>query len=73
MSCKKRTANCEKLTCALIGESRLRGLTIKAQKVSTIISVIKGAVGSADLKISKSALLSLNHHNFSNTKPIYTE
>ena len=33
----------------------------------------KGAVGSADLKISKSALLSLNHHNFSNTKPIYTE
>ena len=36
-------------------------------------SVIKGAVGSADLKISKSALLSLNHHNFSNTKPIYTE
>ena len=34
---------------------------------------LKGAVGSADLKISKSALLSLNHHNFSNTKPIYTE
>ena len=34
---------------------------------------IKGVVGSADLKISKSALLSLNHHNFSNTKPIYTE
>ena len=33
----------------------------------------KGAVGSADLKISKYALLSLNHHNFSNTKPIYTE
>ena len=33
----------------------------------------KGAVGSADPKISKSALLSLNHHNFSNTKPIYTE
>ena len=33
---------------------------------------IKGAVGSEDLKISKSALLSLNHHNFSNTKPIYT-
>ena len=34
---------------------------------------LKGAVGSADLKISKSALLSLNHHNLSNTKPIYTE
>ena len=34
---------------------------------------IKGAVGSAGLKISKSAILSLNHHNFSNTKPIYTE
>ena len=34
---------------------------------------LKGAVGSADLKIIKSALLSLNHHNFSNTKPIYTE
>ena len=31
---------------------------------------LKGAVGSADLKISKSALLSLNHHNCSNTKPI---
>ena len=28
---------------------------------------------SADLKISKSASLSLNHHNFWNTKPIYTE
>ena len=35
--------------------------------------VLKGAVGSTDLKISKSALLSLNHHNFSNTKLIYTE
>ena len=35
--------------------------------------VFKGSAGSADLKISKSALLSLNHHNFSNTKPIYTE
>ena len=34
---------------------------------------LKGAVGSADLKICQSALLSLNHHNFSNTKPIYTE
>ena len=34
---------------------------------------IKGAAGSADLKISKSALLSLNHHNVSNTEPIYTE
>ena len=34
---------------------------------------LKGAVGSADLKISKSALLSLNHHNFLNTKPIFTE
>ena len=33
----------------------------------------RSAVGSADLKISKSAVLSLNHHNFSNTKPIYTE
>ena len=37
------------------------------------IKIAKGAVGSADLKISKSALLSLNHHNFSNIKPIYTE
>ena len=33
----------------------------------------KGAVGSADLKIRKSALLSLIHHNFSKTKPIDTE
>ena len=33
----------------------------------------KGAGGSADFKISKSALLSLNHHNFLNAKPIYTE
>ena len=38
-----------------------------------MIDYIKGAVRSADLKISKSALLSLNHHNFSNTKPIYPE
>ena len=35
--------------------------------------MVKGAVGSADLKINKSALLSLNHHNFSNTKPIYPD
>ena len=34
---------------------------------------LKGAVGSTDLKISKSALVSLIYHNFSNTKPIYTE
>ena len=34
---------------------------------------IKGALGSADLKISKYALQSLNHRNFSNTEPIYTE
>ena len=36
-------------------------------------AAIKGAVGSADLKISNSTLLSLNNHIFSNTKPIYTE
>ena len=42
-------------------------------RMEKIFSDFKGAVGSADLKISKSALLSLNHHNFSNTKPIYTE
>ena len=36
------------------------------------IRSLKGAVGSADLKISKSALLSLNYHNLSNTKSIYT-
>ena len=41
--------------------------------LSILLATFKGAVGSADLKISKSALLSLNHHNFSNTKPIYTE
>ena len=35
--------------------------------------LLRGAIGSADLKISKSALLSLNHHNFPNTKPMYTE
>ena len=33
---------------------------------------LKGAVGSADLKISKSPLLSSYHHNFSDTEPIYT-
>ena len=33
--------------------------------------LLKGAGGSADLKISKSALLSLNHHNLSNSEPIY--
>ena len=42
-------------------------------RVLNDILYLKGAVGSADVKISKSALLSLNHHNFSNTKPIYTE
>ena len=34
---------------------------------------IKEAGGSADLKIGKSALLSLNLRNFSNTQPIYTK
>ena len=34
---------------------------------------IKGAVGSPDVKIGKSALLFWNHHNFLNTTPIYTE
>ena len=43
------------------------------QTFPTDILAIKGAVGSADLKISKSALLSLSHHNFSNTKPTYIE
>ena len=50
--------------CQLFSTEALKGLKIRN---------FKGAVGSADLKISKSALLSLNHHNFSNTKPIYTE
>ena len=34
---------------------------------------LKGAGRSADLKINKSAQLSLNHHTFSNTEPIYTK
>ena len=34
---------------------------------------LKRAGGSADLQISKSALLSLNHHNFSNPEQIYTK
>ena len=38
-----------------------------------IILSLRGAVRSADLKISKSATLSLNHHTFSNTEPIYTK
>ena len=33
----------------------------------------KGGGRSADLKINKSAPLSLNHHTFSNTEPIYTK
>ena len=33
----------------------------------------KVAGGSADLKISNFALLSLNHHNFYNTEPIHTK
>ena len=61
---------------------KMRQLSVKyskekaAERNSKRISLensVKGAVGSADLKISKSALLSLNHHNFSNTEPIYTE
>ena len=46
-----------------------------SQKIFNIQLYISfnGAVGSADLKISKSALLSLNDHNFSNTEPIYTK
>ena len=42
-------------------------------KTTNTNMLLKEAIGSADLKISKSALLSLNHHNFSNTKLIYTE
>ena len=34
--------------------------------------LVEGAGRSADLRISKSALLSLNHRNFPNTEPIYT-
>ena len=48
-------------------------LALKLSLVRLTSRHFKGAVGSADLKISKSALLSLNHHNFLNTKPIYTE
>ena len=47
--------------------------TLEAALSSGDVPELKGVVGSADLKISKSALLSLNHHNFSNTEPIYTE
>ena len=36
-------------------------------------TVIKVRGRSADLKISESALLSLNHQNFSNNEPIYTK
>ena len=67
-------------TLALIKEERrLRRQHSQAHdplvktSINQLQKEIKGAVGSADLKISKSALLSLNHHNFSNTKPIYTE
>ena len=35
--------------------------------------LFKGAGGSADLKISKFALLSLNDHNLSNPEVIYTK
>ena len=40
--------------------------------ISTILgnNKFKRAGGLVDLKIRKSALLSLNHHNFSNTEPI---
>ena len=53
----------------------LQGFAIYQSKFAYNVNKtgLKGAVGSADLKISKSALLSLNHHNFSNTKPIYIE
>ena len=34
-------------------------------------NIIKGAGRSAYLKIDKSIPLSLNHHNFSNSEPIY--
>ena len=40
--------------------------------VSTNTCSTEGAGGSAYLKIITSALMSLNHHNFSNTEPIYT-
>ena len=40
------------------------GLPPKDLLLPGMSSDVKGAVGSADLKISKSALLSLNHHNF---------
>ena len=54
-------------------EFKSRSLFWDTPYLVILYSNIKGAVASADLKISKSALLSLNHHNFSNTKPIYTE
>ena len=43
------------------------------RSMSSIPGRLKGAGGSADLKTGKYALLSLNHHNFSNTELIYTD
>ena len=48
-------------------------LNLASDLESILIANIKGAVGSADLKISKFALLCLNDHNVSKTKSIYTE
>ena len=57
------------------GEKVVDRMLIHRSHVHVIINIrdLKRTAGSADLKISKSALLSFNHHNFSNTKPIYTE
>ena len=49
------------------------GRLIPDKEINQSVFQLEGAVGSADLKISKSPLLSLNHHNFLNTKPIYAE
>ena len=55
------------------GPSGLKTCCLNINSLTHHFDELKGAVGSADLKISKSALLSLNHHNFSKIKPIYTE
>ena len=53
--------------------SRVLYSVLCATKIVKWTYALKVAGGSADLKISESAILSLNHHNFLNTESIYTE
>ena len=57
----------------ILVETETVRLNLWNEKLLRLDNLFKGAGRSADLKINKSAPVSLNHHTFSNTETIYTK